>query len=400
MELPLKPEYKDFIGPDGSLAKSPATIIKGLTAFHAVKLKRIGINTIEELASLEATSSEIFESNLLNRWVTLARIIMLHEKEQKTGEKRKSPVITLVGFERSGKSSLYLTLKDAQTATQPPPTSFMREDTITYLKERFQVFDFSGIEETRERILNEPNLIPGNSILLFVIDVTRLGSAAPTLKYFNQLAVSFAKTNRSPLVIFCLHKNDGLRETPAIIHIKQRIQSIMKELEQPLKHIVVSTSIFDIKSVQEAFHRALREFSPLKEIIDNELKTWNETHGFLGSIMFDLNRMIICESLERLSQNNRQVVYDEIYTLKADKVNPRDPIFQGSRGLSDRIKKKMYHLRPSASIRITVILVAISRRPLFLAIIDTDKPEADKINFKHLNDFFAPWIDNYFAPIS
>ncbi|MFW9992617.1 MAG: ADP-ribosylation factor-like protein [Candidatus Odinarchaeota archaeon] len=399
MELPLKPEYKEYLGPDG-LKKCPASVIKGLTTFHAVKLKRLGVNTIEELAALSTTDSEVFEDNLLNRWITIAKIIMLYDQEQRMGEKRKSPVIALVGLERSGKSSLFLTLKEGQTATQPPATEFMREDTITYLKQRFQVLDFSGTEETRDRLLKEPELIPTNSILFYVIDVTRLGSAAATLKYFSRLLDGFTSSNRSPLVVFCLHKNDGLKETPAIVHIKQRIDSIVNEQKPDLKHLVVSTSIFDLKSVLESFHRALREFSPLKDIIDTELKNWNETHGFMGAVLLDVNKMILAESMERLSQNNKQIVSDELYTLDLDPVNPRDPIFQGTKGLSDRIKKKIYHLRPSASIRIAVILTSISRAPFYLAIIDTEKPDSEKINFKHLNDFFAPWIDNYFAPIN
>ncbi|MHA1166361.1 MAG: ADP-ribosylation factor-like protein [Candidatus Hodarchaeales archaeon] len=399
MEIPLKTDYEEYLASDGSLSKSPVSIIKGLTQFHAVKLRRLGVETIEELATLKKTSDSIFEADLLDRWITIAKIIQLFEKEQRSDYEKKLPVIALVGLEKSGKSSLFLTLKKDQTAPQPSPTEFIKKDNISFIRQKFEVRDFSGTEESREKILNDPELIPKNAVLFYVIDVTRLGSVANSLKYLTRLMDSMVKTNRSPLIIFCLHKNDDLRETPSITHIKQRINSIMKEQAKNFNHIVVTTSIFDLKSVKLAFHRALRSSSPLKDIIDNELRNWNETMGFMGAILFDLNKMIIAKSLDRLSASNKQIVYDELYALKFDKVNPNDPIFQSPKGLSDRIKKKTYILRPSASLRIAVVLIAISKMPMFLAAIDTEKPKTEKINFKHLNDNFAAWIDNYFAPI-
>ena len=180
-------------------------------------------------------------------------------------------------------------------------------------------FDLGGQEKYREQYFSDPRIFEETDSLFFVIDAFQVARYNEAFDYYKRIIETYEQLNLKPKIVLCIHKIDpNLREDPRVPELVAKLRERIVSMSPPGFEITIFvTSIYDRKTVVEAFSKTLQELvtslKPFKKIMESLVK-------FLkidGALLFDENFLIIGDYFltPELEQKCLDNLYNSIYYI-------------------------------------------------------------------------------------
>ncbi|MFX0046686.1 MAG: ADP-ribosylation factor-like protein [Candidatus Hermodarchaeota archaeon] len=176
-------------------------------------------------------------------------------------ENEEQPIkLVIMGMENAGKTTILdvLTGKIKETLNKPPsmnPTKGVERSTILFFQKETKVWDLGGQEIYRNEYLSNPEkYFHTITFFYYVVDIQDYYRLAPSIMYFKGIFNLVKKYSSDAKFIFLFHKAD-----PDYIPDERNLKGkFLEKIEPELKlvntpYIMYDTSIFDIKSIKDAF---------------------------------------------------------------------------------------------------------------------------------------------------
>ena len=235
------------------------------------------------------------------------------------GKSDKIHKLLIVGLDQAGKTSILNVLNEKYNKMDNiKPTVGIERDQIKILGIPIVSWDLGGQEKFRDGYLKNVKIFEQTDSIFFIIDVWNSMRYDEALQYYGNILKKFEKVEKKPNIIVCIHKMDpNLRANPDTNKIIEKVERIFKEESEGFDVSVFVTSIFDRKSIVEAFSRNLQvlisDLKPFKEL----LKSLMLLLKLDAVVLFDENLMILSDAyrekeIEELCLN---VVYNSVYYM-------------------------------------------------------------------------------------
>ncbi len=204
------------------------------------------------------------------------------------------------------------------------PTVGIERDQIKILGVPIVSWDLGGQEHFREKYLKDSRLFDGTDSIFYVIDIWNGTRFEEALKYYSDILELLGKLKIRPEIVILLHKVDpNLRDNPKTDTILENLRRLFQDESEGYQISVYATSIFDRKSIIEAFSKNLQELiaslKPFKKLLESVALL----QKLDATILFDENLMILSDyyrnkAIEEICLNT---VYNSVHYLTT--ANPK-----------------------------------------------------------------------------
>ena len=185
--------------------------------------------------------------------------------------------ILLVGLDQAGKTSILNVLNEKYNLMDNiKPTVGIERDEIKILGIPIRTWDLGGQEKFRKDYLKLKNvrIFDQADSIFFVIDVWNATRFEEALNYYSQILEIYEKLGQRPKIEILLHKVDpNLRHDPKTDEILKNLKNLFQEESIAYRISLYATSIFDRKSIIEAFSKNLQELivelKPFKKLLES-----------------------------------------------------------------------------------------------------------------------------------
>ena len=224
-----------------------------------------------------------------------------------------------MGLDQAGKTSILNILNQNYNLMDDlKPTIGIERHEIKILGIPVISWDLGGQERFREEYLKNLKIFEKTDTLMFVIDVLHATRYEEALEYYSSVLALFEKVEIKPKVVLLFHKVDpNLIDEPETLEMLTEVKELFLAKSEDYSPSIFLTSIFDRKSIIEAFSKSLQEIisdlKPFKKI----LESINLLLKLDASIVFDENLMILSDvykskDIEDLCLNT---VYNSVYYI-------------------------------------------------------------------------------------
>lgn len=142
--------------------------------------------------------------------------------------------------------------------------------------------------QKRSRILDDTDL------LFYVIDVANPARYKEALMYYNDILKYFHEIGLLPFIVILIHKTDPeFLKTPECQNSIKEVVSLFKEKSQDLDIEFFTTSIFNRRSLTDAFSRSILRLFPKLNALDTMLKTFIVDCDLDAALIFDENYFVL-----------------------------------------------------------------------------------------------------------
>ena len=223
--------------------------------------------------------------------------------------------VIFTGIQNAGKTSIIKVLdRQFHKLARLVPTKGAERSLSTILGFPVTKWDLGGQEKYRKEYLSSrKETLLESDVVIFVVDIQETETYTEAINYYKRVLGVLEEAGEKPDVIVCLHKAD-----PEVYdNFKANITDLMKHCEDASKlfhHRFFVTSIYNRRSIIEAFSYACARFLPKKDAIDMLLKNFvgevKEAGNIVeGVFLLDQNSIFISQIFE-----NKKV---ESYSLTA-----------------------------------------------------------------------------------
>lgn len=227
--------------------------------------------------------------------------------------------ILIMGLDQAGKTSILNILnQNFNLMDNLKPTIGIERTEIKILGIPIVSWDFGGQEQFRKEYFKNLKVLDKADSLFFVIDALNATRYEEALDYYAKILEIFEKLELKPKIVILIHKVDpNLRDDTETLEMIEEIKELVQSRSEDYEISFYITSIFDRKSIIEAFSRNLQELiselKPFKRIL--------ESLGLLlkldAVILFDENLMILSDiymtpEIEEICLNT---VYNSVYYM-------------------------------------------------------------------------------------
>ncbi|NVM53347.1 MAG: 50S ribosome-binding GTPase [Candidatus Helarchaeota archaeon] len=207
--------------------------------------------------------------------------------------------IVFTGLSNAGKTSiLYVLDKQFHKLAKLAPTKGVERSLSTIIGFPVIKWDLGGQEKYRNEYLGarQESLLQAD-VLIFVVDIQDGELYENALKYYKKVLELLKKHEENPPILICFHKADP----EAYDRFKANISDLMKHFEDASKfnpHKFFVTSIYNRKSIIEAFSYGISQFLPKKKSIDMLLKNFiadakDSDETVAGIMLWDQNSVFL-----------------------------------------------------------------------------------------------------------
>ena len=206
--------------------------------------------------------------------------------------------ILIVGLDRAGKTSIVNILHNKyEKMDNIKPTAGIEREEIEILGIQILTWDLGGQQVFRQGYLNDVKIFAETDSLFFVVDAVDARRYEEALQYYTGILDNFKKLDLKPKIILCVHKVDpNMRNNPNTKRIVEDLKNYFLKRSSGFEITTFITSIYDRKTIVEAFSKSLQEsivtlksFKTLLAKIVSEFK-------LCGLILFDQGLLILSES--------------------------------------------------------------------------------------------------------
>lgn len=177
------------------------------------------------------------------------------------------------------------------------PTRRIARDAFKFLGIEFVRLDFGGQLQYREEYLKNPTkYISGTDLLFYVIDAQDYDRYVETIDYLDQILLFLKENQEYPPICILFHKFDPELTKEKVIN--QRILTIKHALirySNDFDIFFFETSIYDIKSIMDAFSSGLSLLFEKMEMVSRLFSRISKNYNSIMIALFDAKGITIGE---------------------------------------------------------------------------------------------------------
>ncbi len=177
------------------------------------------------------------------------------------------------------------------------PTRRIARDAFKFLGIEFVRLDFGGQLQYREEYLKNPTkYISGTDLLFYVIDAQDYDRYVETIDYLDQILLFLKENQEYPPICILFHKFDPELTKEKVIN--QRILTIKHALirySNDYDIFFFETSIYDIKSIMDAFSSGLSLLFEKMEMVSRLFSKISKNYNSIMIALFDAKGITIGE---------------------------------------------------------------------------------------------------------
>jgi len=215
------------------------------------------------------------------------------------GDKVKK--LAFLGLDNAGKTSIITAITKKfgyeEEIFKLMPTRKIARDAFRFLGIEFVRMDFGGQVQYREEYLKHPTkYISGTDLIYYVIDAQNSERFVETVDYLDQILLFLKEEREYPPICIIFHKFDPqIRKEK---EINQRILTIKQALTRYSHDFDIfffETTIYDIKSVMDAFSSGLSLLFEKMEMVSHLFAEMSKNYNTLMIALFDAKGITIGE---------------------------------------------------------------------------------------------------------
>ena len=231
--------------------------------------------------------------------------------------------IAFLGLDNAGKTSIITAITERfgfeDEIANLIPTRRIDRDTFKFLGLEFARLDFGGQAKYREDYLKNPGkYLSGTDLIYYVIDAQDYGRYIESLDYLDQILIFFKEEQSNPHIAVLFHKFD-----PQIVkerEINRKILTLKQTLakySQAFNIFFFETSIYDIKSVMDAFSSGLSLLFDKMEMLSHLFAEISKNYNSILIALFDSRGITIGEYYRPdLHLQEKLKIYDIYITVQ------------------------------------------------------------------------------------
>jgi hypothetical protein len=177
------------------------------------------------------------------------------------------------------------------------PTRKIARDAFKFLGIEFIRMDFGGQLQYREEYLKNPTkYISGTDLLFYVVDAQDYDRYVETIDYLDKILLFLKENQEYPPLCILFHKFDPQLTKEKVIN--QRILTIKHALirySNDFDIFFFETSIYDIKSIMDAFSSGLSLLFEKMEMVSRLFSRISKNYNSIMIALFDAKGITIGE---------------------------------------------------------------------------------------------------------
>ncbi|MHA1147331.1 MAG: ADP-ribosylation factor-like protein [Promethearchaeota archaeon] len=225
--------------------------------------------------------------------------------------------ITFLGLDNAGKTSIITAITKRfgfeQEISRLMPTKRIARDQFKFLGIEFVRQDFGGQEQYRETYLKDPGkYLGGTDLVFYVIDSQDYDRYVEAIDYLDKVIEFFKEDQISPPIAILFHKFD-----PSLVENKEINQKILTLKQAVTKYsndfdiFFFETSVYDIKSIMDAFSIGLSMLFDRMEMVSNLFAEMSKSYNAIMISLFDSRGITIGEYYRpHLQLREKLKIYD------------------------------------------------------------------------------------------
>ncbi|MBN1215288.1 MAG: 50S ribosome-binding GTPase [Candidatus Lokiarchaeota archaeon] len=225
--------------------------------------------------------------------------------------------VIFLGLDNAGKTSIITAITKRfgfeDEVKNLLPTKRIDRDMFRFLGLEFVRMDFGGQEQYRDQYLKNPGKYLGGSDLIFyVVDAQDPNRYIETIDYLDQVLLFFKEVKEDPPIAVLFHKFD-----PVILEDKDINQKALTLKQALTKYsndfdiFFFETSIYDIKSVMDAFSSGLSLLFNKMELVSQLFEEISKNYNAMLMALFDVRGITIGEYYRgHLHIQEKMKIYD------------------------------------------------------------------------------------------
>jgi GTPase SAR1 family protein len=296
-----------------------------------------------------------------------------------------------MGLDEAGKTSILLSMAGEYDPSRIKPTFGAERTEISVLGFPVYRWDLGGQEQYRSDYLQKRSRILDDTDLLFyVVDMKNQKRFKEALLYYIDILKYFQEIGLMPLIVILLHKADPeFLKTPESQKTIKFLIDTFNEKSDDFEVSYFITSIFNRKSLMDAFSQNLLKLFPKLSALDTLLSTFIVDASLDAALIFDSNCFIVGNAYCKDEKKKEAILkaLNNIYFLFEDLIKAKllgyDPELDLKKS-GDRANLQ-FIFRP----------LALGRWNLFVLLIGQDIVEVDAIleilkrNYEGMKAFFV-----------
>ena len=231
--------------------------------------------------------------------------------------------ICFLGLDNAGKTSIILSIQKRfgfeDEIMSLTPTRRVDRDTFRFLSIEFSRMDFGGQAEYRADYLKNPDrYLAGTDLIFYVIDAQDPERYMESIDYLDQLLIYFKEEQTYPQIAILFHKFD-----PQILEDKELNKRVLTLKQTLAKYSVAfdifffETSIYDIKSIMDAFSSGLSLLFDRMELVTQLFSEISKNYDAILIALFDARGITIGEYYRpQLHLHQKLKIYDIYITVQ------------------------------------------------------------------------------------
>jgi len=231
--------------------------------------------------------------------------------------------ISFLGLDNAGKTSIITAITKRfgfeEDIANLIPTRRVDRDTFRFLGIEFTRMDFGGQAKYREDYLKNPGkYLSGTDLIFYVIDAQDYERFIESIDYLDEILIFFKEEQSYPSIAILFHKFDPQIAQEKEINKKILIlKQALTRYSQAFDLFFFETSIYDIKSIMDAFSSGLSLLFDNIEIISHLFAEMSKNYNALLVALFDARGITVGEYYKpHLHLQEKLKIYDIYITVQ------------------------------------------------------------------------------------
>ncbi|MFW9825787.1 MAG: ADP-ribosylation factor-like protein [Candidatus Thorarchaeota archaeon] len=227
--------------------------------------------------------------------------------------------IAFLGLDNAGKTSIITAITQRfgfeEAVAKLMPTRRIARDTFKFLGLEFSRLDFGGQRIYREDYLKHPEkFLSGIDLIFYVIDAQDFNRYIESIDYLEEVLLFFKEYQEDVTIAILFHKFDP--QLVDNVEINKRILTLKQALTRYSNHFDIfffETTIFDIKSIMDAFSSGLSMLFEKMEMVSNLFAEISKNYNAILISLFDQKGITLGEYYRPHLQLTQKLKIYEIY---------------------------------------------------------------------------------------
>jgi GTPase SAR1 family protein len=228
-----------------------------------------------------------------------------------------------MGLDNAGKTSIITAITRRfgfeEEIARLTPTRRIARDTFKFLGIEFMRMDFGGQKQYREEYLKHPEkYLSGTDLMFYVIDAQDFNRYIESIDYLEEVLLYFKEEQEYVPICILFHKFDP--QLVDDVQINKRILTLKQALTRYSNDFDIfffETTIFDIKSIMDAFSSGLSMLFERVEMVSQLFAEISKNYDSILIALFDSRGITIGEHYRpHLQLNEKLKIYGKYIELQ------------------------------------------------------------------------------------